>query len=166
MRNLVILCGALAVAACGSEKSGTIETEDGKAEYTVDNSGDGGSMTIKSKEGEFNLKSGSDASDLKLPAGFTIYPGSEVVTNATMTHDQGSNINVIMTTKASPDQVVAFYRKQATAAGVEISSEMKMDKVQIIGGETKGGLTFSLNTSPSDDGKTTASISLAQASGK
>ncbi|WP_336980442.1 hypothetical protein [Altererythrobacter fulvus] len=160
MRKLVILCGALALAACGSEKSGTVETKDGTAEYTVDTEGDGGTMTIKTKDGEVNFQSGSNAGDVDLPNGFTVYPAAEVVTNAKMSGDTGSSVNLIMNTSASPDQVVAFYRKQAEAAGVEISSEMSMDKVRIVGGQSKDGLNFSVHVSPGEDGKTTVSLGL------
>lgn len=166
MRNLVILCGALALAACGSEKSGTIATKDGTAEYTVDNSGDGGSMTIKTKEGEFNVQSGSDATAAGLPDGFTVYPGAEVVTNAKMSSDTGTSTNLVMNTSASPDQVVDFYTKQAKAAGIEIETEMKMDKVRIVGGKSKDGLNFTIHTSPNDDGKTSVSLGLSREKAK
>lgn len=166
MRKLVILCGALALAACGSEKSGTIDTEDGTAEYTVDTEGDGGTMTIKTKDGEVNFQSGSNAADVDLPNGFTLLPGSKIVTNSKMIGDQGTNTSVIMETKSSVDDAVAFYRKQAEAAGVEIATEMKMDKTQIIAGQDKKGLTFSLNAGQDDAGKTVVSLSLSQEKAK
>ena len=72
---------ALTLAACSSETSGTFEGEDGETgEYTIDSSTGEATATITTEEGTATLRSGASV-PVELPAGFTTYPGAEVVSN-------------------------------------------------------------------------------------
>jgi len=165
MRQLSILAAAIALAACGSEKSGRFETPDGqKGTFTADTSDGEGSFSIKTQDGEFHAQSGADVK-ARLPSGFTVYPGAEVVTNTVMKSNQGSNVAVIMSSRDSKDKVVAFYRKQAEAAGVDIKTEIKSGEMTLISGEASSGLIFSLNTTAGDDGVTGIQLGFTQPAG-
>ena len=163
MKKLVILSAGLALAACNSDKEGTFQTDDGSTgTYSVDSSGDGGgTLTVKTQDGEFNVQSGPNAK-IDPPAGFSLYPGAEVISNTTLNGPSGKNATLTMNSKAALDQVVGFYRKQAETAGVEIKTEIKAGDAVMLGGETKSGMIFALNAGPADKGGTTAHLSLSQ----
>ena len=164
MRRLLIIGGALVLASCGGSDTTTIETEDGTAEYEVD--GDGGAE-IRYTDDEGNeavITSGSDV-DAELPAGFTIYPGAEVVSNTVITGNDGEGSLVIMTSNASVEDMVTHYRGQAESAGIEIGMEMTAGESRIIGGEGPNGEMFSFNASNSD-GQTTGMLTIGRDTGE
>ncbi len=154
MRATLVLATPLALilAACGSETSGTFEGEDGEVgEYTIDESTGETTATITTEEGTMTMRSGSDV-PVDLPGGFTVYPGAEVVSNTVVNQGQGSGNLVTMTSPDSPQEVAAYYKSQAEAAGITIQMEMATNGMQMIGGESQDGLTFSVMASPADEG--------------
>jgi hypothetical protein len=145
---------ALALAACGSETSGEFTTEDGKnAEYTIDKETGETSMTIKGKDGDATLRSGTNV-PVSLPEGFTLFPGSKVVTNTVVDQPDGKGTMVTFEADAPAEKVVAHYRDAAKAAGFDIQLEMNTNGTMMVGGERKGdGSTLSVTATPGD-GKT------------
>lgn len=128
---------ALLLAACGSETSGEFTTEDGEtAEYTIDKDTGETSMTVKGKDGEATLRSGANV-PVSLPDGFTLYPGSTVVTNTVVNQPDGKGTMVTFEVDAPADRVVAHYREAAKAAGFEIQLEMNTNGTMLVGGERK-----------------------------
>lgn len=165
MKKLLLLAAATALASCGSEKSGTFETGEGeKGSYTVDNSNGDTNVTIKTDEGEFAMQSGPGVA-ADLPDGFTIYPGATVVSNTKLKHNEGSNVSVMMTTPASAEEVLAFYRPQAAAAGIDITTEYKNQASSMIGGQDEAGSAFVLHVTPGSDGETTVNLSVTTKAG-
>lgn len=166
MKKIAILTGALALAACGGadDNTTTIETQDGKVQLNVDDAGEAASYTITTDEGVMTAQSGG-AANVRLPAGYSLYPGANVVSQSSIKTGEGSSLNVAMEAAGGGNQIVDFYRKQATAAGVEIESEIKTGEMQIISGKDKAGLTFSLSVFPGSDGKSTATLTLVQDQG-
>lgn len=145
---------ALTLAACGAETSGTFTDEDGETgEYTIDNSTGETTARIETEEGTATLRSGSNV-PVVLPAGFSVYPGANVVTNTVVKQGEGSGTLVTMQSADSPEDVAAFYKEQAEKAGVTIQMEMSTNGAQIVGGESADGLTFSIMASPSSEGTT------------
>ena len=143
MNKLAILCCALAVAACGSAKK----------------SGDEATITLNDgKGGQSTITTGKSA-DVALPAGFTLYPGAEVLSNIAMKDGDGAVTILSMGTRDSIDKVVAFYKGQAARAGVQIGMDLSTPDSAMIGGN-KDGLDFSLTAGPKDGGGTTANLSL------
>ncbi len=154
MRKLVISLAALALAACGGSESASSETEDGTGEYTVDNDGDGVEMRFTDDEGnETTLNSGSNV-EVNLPDGFTIYPGAEIVQSTAIDSADGQGSLVMMTSSASPQQMIDHYRSQAEAAGVDIQMEMTSGDTRVIGGEGPEDRFFSFTASASGDEST------------
>lgn len=150
---------ALMLAACGSETSGEFTTEDGEnAEYTIDKDSGETSMTIKGEDGEATLRSGADV-PVTLPAGFTLFPGSTVITNTVVNQPDGQGTMVAFEADAPADTVVAHYRDAAKAAGFDIQLEMTTNGTVMIGGERKADeSSLSVTATTGDDSKTTGQI--------
>jgi len=157
MKKLVVLAGAVALAACNSGT--TVTTDDGK-EVTIEGNGSDG-LSIQSKDGEFNVQSGPNAK-VALPAGFSVYPGAEIISSVNMDSNGKQVSTLTMNTSAGLAQVVDFYKKQAIAAGVDVSTEIKAGDAVMLGGESKAGMIFGLNAGPADSGGTTAHLSLSE----
>jgi len=138
-KAVIIFAGAATVllAACGSETSGEFTTEDGKdAEYTIDESTGETSMTIKDEDGEATLRAGANV-PLSLPQGFSLFPGSKVVSNAVVNEPDGQGTMIAFEADAPADKVIAHYRDQAKAAGFDIQLEMTTNGTTMVGGERK-----------------------------
>ena len=129
---------ALVLAGCGgSETSGEFTTDDGKnAEYTIDKDSGETSMTIKGEDGEATLRSGANV-PVSLPDGFTLFPGSKVVTNTVVDQPDGKGTLIAFEADAPADKVVAHYRDAAKAAGFDIQLEMNTNGTMMVGGERK-----------------------------
>ena len=148
---------ALGLAACGSEQTGTFDDgQGGEGTYRVDEENGVTTSEITTEEGTARMESGSGVK-AKLPEGFAIMPGANVVSASNISTGQGSGSMTMMEIEKPAEEVVAFYRKQAEAAGVKIQLEMNSDGTRMIGGEGKGDLTFSL-TATESDGKTSAQL--------
>ena len=142
------------LSACGSQESGSFTSEDGESgEYTIDTETGETTATIKTDEGTATMRSGSNV-PVELPAGFSVYPGAQVLTNTIVNQAAGSGALVTMMSDDSPDAIAAFYKQQAVDAGIEIQMEMATNGGQILGGQSADGLTFSMIASPSGDGTT------------
>lgn len=129
---------ALLLSACGgSETSGEFTTDDGgTAEYTIDKDSGETSMTIKGEDGEATMRSGANV-PVSLPDGFTLFPGSRVVTNTVVDQPDGKGTLVTFEADAPADKVVAHYRDAAKAAGFDIQLEMNTNGTMMVGGERK-----------------------------
>jgi hypothetical protein len=146
-----LAASALLLAACGSENSGEFTTADGEnAEYTIDKDSGETSMTIDGPDGTATLRSGAEV-PVSLPDGFSLYPGSKVVTNTVVNQPDGQGTMVMFEATAPADKVVAHYRDQAKAAGFDIQLEMNTNGTMMIGGERKGdGSTLSVTATTGD----------------
>lgn len=149
----------VALAACGSETSGDFTTEDGEdAEYTIDKNTGETSMTIKGEDGEATLRSGA-AVPVSLPDGFSLFPGSTVITNTVVDQPDGKGTMVTFEADAPADKIVAHYRDAAKAAGFDIQLEMTTNGTMMVGGERKAdGASLSVTATTGDDSKTTGQI--------
>lgn len=156
MNRFAIVAGVALLGACGSEQSGTVETPEGTVEYSTTQNGAESTFTAKTEEGEVKIASGS-GQDVKMPDGFSLYPGATVVTSSTVSHDEGSGVRVIMSTPASPLQVAEFYRKQAKAAGIANLSEATQGGQLNLVGENDDGTSFAVSAT---GGQGTTSVTL------
>jgi hypothetical protein len=92
-----------------------------------------------------------------LPAGFSLFPGSKVVTNTVVDQPDGKGTMITFEAAAPADAVVSHYRNQAKAAGFDIQLEMNTNGTQMIGGERKGDGT-SLSVTATGGEPTTGQI--------
>lgn len=152
-KTALIVAGGAAVllAACGSETSGEFTTEDGKnAEYSIDKDTGETSMTVEGPDGTATLRSGTDV-PVTLPTGFSLFPGSKVITNTVVKQPDGTGTMISFETDAPSDTVVAHYRNQAKSAGFDIQLEMNTNGTQMIGGERKSdGSSLSVTATSGD----------------
>ncbi|GAA4041945.1 hypothetical protein [Parerythrobacter jejuensis] len=164
MRIILASTMALALAACGSEKSGTIETEDGEtAEYTIDDSSGGVTASIETEDGTATMQTGENVK-ADLPNGFSVYPGATIqsVTNVAQDGDKGSL--VMLESTDSPQKIADHYRKEAEAAGISIEMDLTVNDGKMIGGTGENGMSFSLNATPSE-GTTQAQLMVSEGLG-
>lgn len=142
MRYLVA-AAVLSLAACGSKSetevaSGTYtdpetgETSEFRVTADADD-GESGNISIKTKDGE--MRFGSGAANAALPAGFTPYPGSKMTGGFTA---DGQGGMASFEAKAKAADVIAHFRKQAEAQGMDITSEVRAGETLMIGAEKKG----------------------------
>lgn len=142
---------AVALAACGSEPDRPVVTEDGsEVSYTVDDHGKF-AADIRGADGETgSIRSGPNV-DVNLPDGFAIYPGAEVISNMNVAAADGTGSMITMTSNDPAEEVIAYYRRQAEAAGVTIGMSMTSGETHMIGGEDADGTAFSANATTQDD---------------
>ena len=149
----LVLAGsaALALAACGSETSGEFTTEDGeKAEYTIDKDTGETSMSIKGEDGTATMRSGSSV-PVSLPGGFSLFPGTKVVTNTVVNQPDGRGTMVMFEAEADADAVIAHYREQAKSAGFAIELEMNTNGTTMIAGKRESdGSSLSVTATSGD----------------
>lgn len=156
---------ATLLSACGSETSGEMTTADGKkGEYTIDKATGETSMTIKGDDGDATMRSGP-AVPVNLPQGFSLFPGSKVVSNTVVNQPGGQGTMMTFEAGGPADKVVAHYRDEAKAAGFDIQIEMNANGTQMVGGERKSdGATLSV-TATAGEAMTTGQIIIATKTG-
>ncbi|MFC4254827.1 hypothetical protein GRI97_05280 [Altererythrobacter xixiisoli] len=154
--TLSLAMSCLLLAGCGSENTQTIRTEDGDVTQTV--SQNGGTTTIKTTgpDGEVMELQTNTGSAVKLPNGYTLYPGASVISNSTMDHGVEEGTMVVMQSRDTPEKISAFYRKQAEAIGIRIVSEARANETVMLAGEGNDGAIFSVNATPDAQGGTVA----------
>lgn len=156
MRNIIAAFAvAVLLAGCGGTDEASSETEEGTiADYDLDSTGGDAEVRISGEDGEELVINSGSGTQVDLPDGFSLYPGSTVVSTTTMAQADGQGSLVIMQSDASAEQMVTFYRRQAEAAGIEIGMEMNSNGNLMIAGESDEGATFSFNASSAEDGTT------------
>ncbi len=159
MRTLLACTAALALAACGGERTTEFETDEGDGSYTVDPTTGQSRGSIETEDGTVEFESGPGTA-VDLPAGFTVYPGATVVSNTSVGRGEGKGTMLIMQSDDTPTEMVTFYRKQAEAAGVAIEMELKTAQGTMIGGESDDGTNFVLNANR-QEGKTNAQLTVS-----
>jgi hypothetical protein len=164
MRNLVFVATtALLLSACGSEPDD--DNASAKAEsYSMETEGGGMKATVTTEDGTATVRSGPGTKP-NLPDGFTIYPGSTIVSTANVSQNGEDGSMTMFETSDSADKVIDFYRKQAEAAGFKIESEATVNDAKMIGGEGADKSSFMLNVTPAE-GKTTAQLVVGKPSGE
>ncbi|BDI61615.1 hypothetical protein [Qipengyuania nanhaisediminis] len=161
--GFVVSALCLALAACGGEETGEFVTEDGdEGQYEVDPVSGETSMTVDTADGAVSLRSGANV-PLDLPAGFTLITGAQVLTNTVVDQAQGKGTLVSFRTEKSPDDIAAFYRQQAEAAGIAIQISTEMNGGRMLGGENEAsGMTFTVTAYPAEDGTTTGQLVIGE----
>ena len=112
-----ILSTAVALTACGSHRSTTIQTSSGNA--TVTTSQDNKSVTVQTKEGTTSIGQNVDAKKLGAP----IYPGAQVNEQGAITSstDKGTSVMAGFKTTDPFEKVEAFYKQQLPAGSEKMN---------------------------------------------
>lgn len=136
----------LALAACGPGAPGTADDGDG-GHATATASGEAAAATTEQGK--------------TLPAGFSVFPGAQVQSESSFSSPDGTGALLNMTSDASPQAMLEFYRKQAEAAGAEITLNSTKGGHVMLAGKGKDGLGFTFNAGPAE-GKTSAQLMIGQ----
>ena len=112
-----ILSAAAALAACGSHRAGTIQTNSGTA--TVTTSQDNKNVTVRTKEGTTSIGQSVDTSKLGAP----VYPGAQANAQGaiTSTTDKGTSVMAGFKTSDPFDKVEAYYKQQLPAGSEKMN---------------------------------------------
>ena len=161
MRKVPVLISLAFLAGCGSETTTVTTSEGEQAEVAVDRTGDGANVRITGENGE-QVVIDTGGADADLPMGFSTYPGATVVTNTAIREGATIGNMVILQSSASPEEIIAFYRRQAEAAGLPVTREVNSNGVMMIGAEAEDGKSFNLTASPQDGGGTSAMLTIGQ----
>jgi len=129
---------ALLLAACGGQdESGEFVTEDGQTgEYTIDRETGEARMSVETDEGTATLRSGKDV-PIDLPGGFSLYPGSRVTSNSVIEQGERTGSMILFESDDAPEDVIAHFRKQAKAAGVDLQMDATMGESLMLAGENE-----------------------------
>lgn len=150
---------ALLLSACNSEQSGTITTPEGEtADYTIDETSGETTMRIKTPEGDATMRSGARV-PITLPDGFTLYPGSNVVTNTVVNQPKGTGTMVVFEAPVDASAIIAHFKQAAIKAGYAIEVEATMNETVMISGKRASDeASFVVSTGAKVDGKTSGQL--------
>ena len=151
-RSLLLVATVLALSACGPEKTEPADsdaTESG--EYSVDRTSGETTASIEGPDGTTTMRSGANV-PVRLPAGFTLYPEAQVISNTVIGRGEGEGALVTFTSDASPEEIAAHYRREAQAAQIDIEVDATINGGAMLVGRGKDGLSFSLNATPQGEG--------------
>lgn len=152
----------LTVAACGSETSGTFETDEGETgEYSIDSDSGESTMTVTTPDGDVSMRSGKDV-PVNLPGGFSLISGADVVSNTVINQDETKGSLLTFRSDKSPQEIADYYRAQAEDADITIQIETDMNGGKMLGGENEAtGTTFSI-TAYADEEGTTGQLTISE----
>jgi len=119
---VMMIGAAVSLIGCGKNESKNSGSEAGN----VSVSGSGDHMTITGSHGEkVEFGSGSSATS-KLPSYLSLYPGATVTASFTGSGQDGSGGLISFHVKASPAEVIAFYKQKAAAGGMADTMNAEM----------------------------------------
>ena len=96
-----------------------------------------------------------------LPAGFKLYPGARITNNTRVDQADGQLVLINLASEATPEEMVAFYRNQAEAAGIDVAMSLESGSMTMIGGESSDGTSFSFTATREND-TTQAQLSIGR----
>jgi hypothetical protein len=146
-RLAVIASATLVLAACGGEtsesQSVTDDAEEARGSYDIDTVTGETRAEYTDEDGTTTTMRSGESVPVELPTGFTVYPGAKVVNNTRVQQADGLLVLLNLESDDSPEKMVAFYRKQAEAAGIDIAMTLQSGPMTMIGGEKPEGASFS-----------------------
>ncbi|QYJ06631.1 hypothetical protein [Qipengyuania flava] len=157
---------ALVLAACGGDASeaerAADEAEETRGSYDIDTATGETSARYTDEDGTTTTMRSGESVPVELPTGFTVYPGATVVNNTRVEQADGLLVLLNLESEDTPEEMVAFYRKQAEEAGIDIAMSIQSGPTTMIGGEQAGGASFSFTATREED---TTSAQLSVGSG-
>lgn len=148
----------LSLAACSDSVSPPPPRETPAASYgSHSGSGEVRARIVPPGESAVTLRSGPRV-PIRLPPGFTLYPGATVLTNTRVERGGVERTLVRFQTSATLDILVEFYQAQASRAGASLSLGLAGRDHASIGGKLRSGTVFALSARRMG-GKTRAELS-------
>ena len=152
-----LLAGLVCLAGCDQNKHENVTIRDKDKNVTI--SGDGQHFSIHSSDGKqtVDINTNGGAAVGNLPSFVSVYPGAKVMTSATGTSATGTGGTLVLEIKASPAEVLGFYKQKATSAGFKEEASMNMGGTQMFTAKS-GDRTIQIVTSSGDGGATHAQV--------
>ena len=148
----VVFLFSAALVACGKSDTKTYSDSKGNS-VTVSNNGGGGDshMTFTGSNGEkAEFNTGANA---KMPPNLPLYPGANVTASFSGQGKDGSGGMVAFHTKASPADVIAFYKQKAEGSGMAQTAMMDMGATTTyVAANEKENRTVSVSATKAGDG--------------
>ncbi|OBX20756.1 hypothetical protein A9995_03455 [Erythrobacter sp. QSSC1-22B] len=113
---------------------------------------------VNNEDGTTTMRAGERVVP-RLPEGFSIYPGAEIRNTIQIGRNDAAGVMVSLASEDSPADLVAFYRRQAEAAGIAIELHLETDAMTMIAGEAPDGTSFAFQSS-GETGETTGQLTL------
>ena len=160
MRCCTTMIALALLAACGSEPSDTAAAPpgDGATEHTIDANSGETTMRITTPRGEARMRSGQGV-PISLPDGFSLYPGSTIITNTLVNQPAGTATLVVFEAPAAAPAVIAHFKALGEQAGYTIEVEATMNETMMLAGKRKDGTArFMVSTGASADGTTSGQL--------
>lgn len=153
----LLLAGLVCLAGCDQNKHEAISVQDKNGNVAV--SGNGQHFSIHSSDGKstVNIDTNGGAAVGSLPSFISVYPGAKVMTSATGTSTSGTGGTLVLEIKASPAEVLGFYKQKATGAGFKEEASMNMGGTQMFTAKS-GDRTVQIVTSDAGGGATHAQV--------
>lgn len=147
---VAILSLAVALTACGSHRTTTIQTSDGTA--TVTTSQDNKNVTVQTKEGTTSIGQSVDAGKLGAP----VYPGAQANSQGAITSstDKGTSVMAGFKTSDPFAKVEAFYKQQLPAGSEKMnltSNHSSMASFQLGGSDASDQVAVQVTSSKPDE---------------
>lgn len=168
-RLTAFTAAALVIAGCSSENSKSAdetteaETHDAatRGSYDFDATTGETRASYTDDEGTTTTMRSGEKVPVSLPAGFAVYPGAKVTNNTRVEQADGLLVLLNLESEATPGEMVAFYRKQAEEAGIDVETALTTGPMTMIGGEDGDGTSFSFTATRNGEA-TEAQLSLGR----
>ena len=166
VRFPVLAAVAIAIAGCGgrddtadevSEREGTAP----RGSYEIDPATGETRASFTDDEGAVTTMRSGERVPVALPAGFKLYPGARITNNTRVDQADGQLVLINLASEATPEEMVAFYRNQAEAAGIDVAMSLESGSMTMIGGESSDGTSFSFPATREND-TTQAQLSIGR----
>ncbi|MEX0342380.1 MAG: hypothetical protein AB3N06_07325 [Erythrobacter sp.] len=155
-RLAAFVSASLAITACGaqtSDKAGVDEEGDSdpRGTYDIDReTGETSARYVDEAGTTTTMRSGQKV-PVSLPQNFTVFPGATVTNNTRVERAGGQLVLLALESEATPDEMIAHYRAQAEAAGIDVAMALETGATQMIGGERPDGTSFSFTAKREED---------------
>ncbi|WP_144096125.1 hypothetical protein [Croceicoccus sediminis] len=153
---LLAPAAVLAISGCGSEREGTVQSEDGEVAYEISEDGETTNVRLNGDEGEVTVDTGANLKP-DLPDGLAVYPGATITSASNVGLGEAAGALVTMESADSPEKIVGWYKDQAAKAGYDIDSEVSTGSLRIVSGKTADGREFNV-VANGDDSPTTVQL--------
>jgi len=152
--SMILASGLIVLSGCDQNKKEDgekITIRDKDNHVTV--SGNGQHVTVHASDGNAQVDINTNGVNVtaKLPSFVAIYPGAKVATSAIGTDKDGAGGTLVMETKASPADVMGFYKQKALASGFKETMNMDMSGTLMFTGQS-GDDTIHVLVSKADEG--------------
>ena len=149
--RILLLASALVLTACESGSDRAITDEEGAEVGTYSMEDGETSASLRLEDGSVTAMRSGARVPVDLPDGFTIAPGLTVLNNTNVERGAGRYVMLSMQGTQPVEELVAYYRREAVAAGVGINVDVTTGDSTTIAGEGADGLAFSLMASRSGE---------------